>query len=111
MECGARATRKSTRPASRTSEPSSQTPITRCLGVGGATAVMGTFSFEAPKGSRVNTEPDKTSYKAIAPILCGGGEPYPNPNVFNFCTVYLLHWNLFEHLTVTCACCIVLCCM
>ena len=43
MECGARATRKSTGPASGTSEPCSHIPNTRCKGVGGTTAVMGTF--------------------------------------------------------------------
>ena len=32
MECGARALRKSTRPAGRTSEPGSCTPMTRHLG-------------------------------------------------------------------------------
>ena len=32
MECGARATRKSTRPAGRTSKPGSCTLMTRCLG-------------------------------------------------------------------------------
>ena len=32
MECGAKATRKSTRPAGRTSEPGSHTPMTRHLG-------------------------------------------------------------------------------
>ena len=28
----------------------------------------------------MNTEPDEMGYKGIAPILHGGGEPYPNPN-------------------------------
>ena len=45
MECGARAMRKFTRPASRTSEPGSHTLMTRHLGVGGITTVMGTFSL------------------------------------------------------------------
>ena len=47
MECGARAMRKSTRPAGGTSEPCSHILNTRCKGVGGTTAVMGT-SFLGP---------------------------------------------------------------
>ena len=50
MECGARVTRKSTRPAGGTSESCSHIPITRCLGGGGATAVMGTFFLEPYRG-------------------------------------------------------------
>ena len=45
MECGARVMRKSTRPAGRTSKPGSRTPMTRHLGVGNATIVMGTLSL------------------------------------------------------------------
>ena len=54
------------------------------------------------QGSRVNTEYNKMSYKGIAPILHGGGEPYPNPNAFNFCTGIF-----FERLVVTCTYCVV----
>ena len=44
MERGARAMRKSTRPAGGTSEPCSRIPDTRCYkGGGGTTAVMGPF--------------------------------------------------------------------
>ena len=43
MECGARAMRKSSRPAGGTSKPCLHIPITRHWGVGGTTAVMGTF--------------------------------------------------------------------
>ena len=44
MERGARAMRKSTRPASGTSEPCSHIPDTRCYkGGGGTTAVTGAF--------------------------------------------------------------------
>ena len=50
MECGARVTRKSTRPASGTSETSSCTPMTRHLGVGGVTTVMETFSLGSYQG-------------------------------------------------------------
>ena len=50
MECGAIVTRKSTRPAGGTSEPSSHTLITRHLGGGATTAVMGTFSLEPYQG-------------------------------------------------------------
>ena len=51
----------------------------------------------------MNTEPNKTSYKGIAPILHGGGEwePYPNPNAFNFCSGIF-----FECLFVTHVCCV-----
>ena len=49
MECGARATRKSTRPASRTSEPGSHIPMTRHLGeVGDAATVMGVVMGAGP---------------------------------------------------------------
>ena len=41
MECGARAMRKSARPAGRTSEPSSHTPITRHLGGRGCNSSNG----------------------------------------------------------------------
>ena len=50
MECGARAMRKSTRPASGTSEPGSRTLMTRRLGVGGTTTVMGTLSLGSYQG-------------------------------------------------------------
>ena len=42
--------RKSTRPASRTSEPCSHIPDTRRLGGGGTTAVMGTFFWGPYRG-------------------------------------------------------------
>ena len=45
MECGARVMRKSTRSASGTSEPSSRTSMTRHLGAGDATTVMGVLSL------------------------------------------------------------------
>ena len=38
------------------------------------------------------SEPDEMSYKGIEPILCGGGEPYPNPNTLTF-VLQLLHVN------------------
>ena len=50
MECGARVTKKSTRPASGTSEPCSHIPNTRCLGGRGATAVTGTFFLGPYRG-------------------------------------------------------------
>ena len=50
MKHGARATRKSTSPAGGTSEPCSHILITRCLGVGGATAVMGTLFLGPYRG-------------------------------------------------------------
>ena len=50
MECGARAMRKSTRPASGTSEPGSCTLMTRCLGVGGAATVTGTLCLGPYRG-------------------------------------------------------------
>ena len=50
MECGARATRKSTRPASGTSKSCSHIPNTRCKWDGGATAVMGTFFLGPYRG-------------------------------------------------------------
>ena len=43
MECAARVMKKSTRPASGTSEPCLHILNTRCKGVGGATAVMGPY--------------------------------------------------------------------
>ena len=43
MECGARAMRKSTRPAGGTSEPCLHILNTRCNGVGGTKAAMRTF--------------------------------------------------------------------
>ena len=94
MECGARVTRKSTRPAGRTSEPGSCTPMTRHLGRGArgcnnsnGSTLFGTISWgyysptnddpkwtpiggagppytslrHQPKGSGVNTEPNKMS--------------------------------------------------
>ena len=50
MECGARVMRKSTRPASGTSEPGSHTLMIRRLGGRGATTVMGTFSLGSYQG-------------------------------------------------------------
>ena len=51
MEWGARATRKSTRPASGTSEPCLHIPDTRYYkGVGGTMAVMGTFFLGPHQG-------------------------------------------------------------
>ena len=44
MQCVARAMRKSTRPASGTSEPCSHIPITRCLG-GGCNSSNGNILF------------------------------------------------------------------
>ena len=45
MECGARATRKSTRPAGGTSKPSSHTLITRCLEGRGCNSSNGNVLF------------------------------------------------------------------
>ena len=43
-----------------------------------------------PKGSRVNTEPDKMSYKGIAPIFTWRREPYPDPNALIFdCKIFI----------------------
>ena len=60
----------------------------------------------------MNTEPDKMSYKGIAPILCEGGEPYPNPNLkaitfvlqllrVNFCTEIFVKL-LYVHVVLCC---------
>ena len=53
MECGARAMRKSTRPAGGTSEPSSCTPMTRHLGGGDAATVMGALSLGPYGGAAI----------------------------------------------------------
>ena len=45
MECGARVTRKSTRPASGTSKPGSHTPMTRHLGGRGHNNSNGSTRF------------------------------------------------------------------
>ena len=50
LGAGARAMRKSTRPAGGTSKPCSHIPNTRCKGGGGATAVMGTFFLGPYRG-------------------------------------------------------------
>ena len=45
MECGAKAMRKSTRPAGRTSKPSSHSSMNRHLGGGDAATVMEAISL------------------------------------------------------------------
>ena len=46
----------------------------------------------------MNTEPDKKSYKGIAPIFMQGREPYPYPNALIFAeNLYLLSLLLLHH--------------
>ena len=72
MECEARATRKSTRPAGGTSEPGSHTPMMRCLGGRGCNnsngnTLFGTISQECY--GPINVDP-----KWIP--IGGAGSPY-----------------------------------
>ena len=49
----------------------------------------------------MNTEPDRKSYKGIAPIFTWGREPYPYPNMLIFAkkkrNLYLLSLLLLCH--------------